>query len=175
MFHQKREIFFFSGKFISFTYYQNSKSSHMKNFIFALALGLLAIATPVLAQKDISKAFKLKSEVAGKSAVQAQKDTATNAVEKAQSVRIPGVWSTVSVQAFLRKLSGTPAGKVYFEGSLTGASNSWDKADSVTVLNVANQTKIFNVTPSKYVFYRIRFAGSGTQSTEFSSLAVARN
>lgn len=145
----------------------------MKNLILVLALAILS-ASPVLAQRSASKAYRFKSDVVGKTATQAAKDTATNAVEKSQSVQILGFWNTVSVQVFLRKLTGTPAGKVYYEGSLNGAANTWDKADSITVYNIANQTKIFNTTPSKYVFYRIRFAGTGTQTTEFYSIAVAR-
>lgn len=146
----------------------------MKNLILALAFALLATVTPALAQKEVSKAFKLKSDVAGKTTTQAAKDTASGTVEKSQSVAIAGFWNTVSVQTMLKKLTGTPAGKVYFEGSLNGAANSWDKADSLTVLNVATQTKVFNVSPSKYVYYRVRFVGTDTHTTEFYSFAVAR-
>jgi len=144
----------------------------MKNFILSLCLVLIAVAG--LQAQSASKGFKLLSDVPGKTAAQAQKDTAVNTTAKSQSAKLPGYYAIFSVQVQLDKISGTTAGKAYFEGSLTGTTNGWEKVDSLTLVNVASQTKVFASAPSKYVYYRIRVVPTGTQSTAFFSYGVAR-
>jgi len=138
------------------------------SFIFAFAL-LLSMSA---AAQTVSKSTQLLSDVPGKTAAQKQADTVANATTKTQSVQIAGYFDSVSIQASLTKISGTAAGKVYLLGSLDGSQ--YEKADSLTVANVATQTKVFTSNPSKYVYYRISFVGSGTQSTSFKSVAVYR-
>lgn len=144
----------------------------MKRFILSICLALLTIAG-VQAQ-SVSKGFKLLSTVSGKTAAQAQKDTAVNTTAKSQQIKLPGYYDIVSVQTQFDKISGTTAGKAYFEGSLTGTTNGWEKVDSLTLTNVASQVKVFSSAPSKYVYYRIRVVPTGTQSTAFFSFGIAR-
>lgn len=143
----------------------------MKSIVLSLCFALLCVG--VQAQKSISKGFRLVSDVTGKTSAQAQKDTAVNTTAKSQTAYIPGYYSTVSVQVDLTKISGTAAGKVYFEGSLN-KTGQFEKVDSLTLANVTAQSKVFNVTPGRFVYYRIRVAPTGTQSTAFQSFAVAR-
>lgn len=153
----------------------------MRNKISLILLGLsLAVSSFVQGQalqksESVSAPSILTSNVVGKTAAQSIADTLVNAATKTQTVKIPGYWDVVSIQANLTKISGTTAGKVYLLGSLDNVS--FDRAgglDSLTVSNVTLQSKTFHVSPSRYVFYRIQFVGTGTQSTRFNSLAVTR-
>jgi hypothetical protein len=141
----------------------------MKSILLTLVFAIACIGV----QAQTSKAFPLKSDVAGKTSTQAKADTAVNTTAKSQTAVIPGYWATISVQVDLTRISGTTAGKLYYEGSLTG-SGVYEKVDSLTLANVAAQSKVFNSTPGKFVYYRVRVVPTGTQSTSFRSLAVAR-
>lgn len=117
--------------------------------------------------QTVSKLTPLKSNTTGKDS-----DTLANATTKNQTAKIDGYFDSVSIQTNLTKLSGTAAGKVYLLGSLDGVN--YVKDDSLTVANVTTQSKIFTSNPSKYVFYRVSFVGTGTQSVKFNSIAVHR-
>lgn len=139
---------------------------------------MLFSAFTAYGQKSVSKAFKLKSDVTGKTVAQAVMDTAVNTTAKSQSAYIPGYYSSVSVQTDFRKISGTigTGTKAYLEGSLIKgtAASTYEKVDSVSLANVTSQSKVFSVVPGRYVYYRVRVVGVGTHATEFKSLAVAR-
>lgn len=150
----------------------------MKNIIL-IALTVLFAAFNADAQtRAVSKGIKLKSDVAGKTQVQATLDTAVNTTAKSQSAYIPGFANSVSVQTDFRKISGTigAGSKAYLEGSLTkgNAASQYEKVDSVSLANVTNQQKVFVVVPGKFVYYRVRVVGVGTHATEFKSFAVQR-
>lgn len=145
----------------------------MRNRILSIIF-LLAAAFTVQAQ-GVSKGYTLLSDVSGKTATQKQADTISAATTtKTQTAKIEGFWNSVSVQVELNRISGTANGKVILYGSLNGSS--YEKVDSLaTVYNVAQQTKVFQSVPSKYVWYRVTYTtGSGTQSVAFKSYAVAR-
>lgn len=150
----------------------------MRNFLTIICLALtvcFSCANNAQAQSQtVSKKFRVYSDNVLKTAAQKTMDTATNGNAKAQVAYIPGFFNTVSIQVQMRRLSGTLAGKLYFLGAVTNDANAFEKVDSLTLVNVANQVKIFNVTPSKYVYYKVQLAPTGTNSTEFKSLAVAR-
>lgn len=147
----------------------------MKNIltIICLCLTVCLSCASVQAQSQ-SSSVTLYSDVPNKTTAQKQADTLANAATKSQSRSIPGYYDNIAVQVELNRISGTAAGKVYLRGSLNGTS--YEKFDSLTVANVAQQTKIFNVAPSKYTFYQIQFVGGvgATQSVAFKSMAVPR-
>lgn len=146
----------------------------MRNFLTIICLALtvcFSCANNAQAQSQ-SSSVTLYSDVPNKTAAQRQADTLANAATKSQTRSIPGYFDNVAVQVELNRISGTAAGKVYLRGSINGTS--YEKFDSLTVANVAQQTKIFNVAPSKYTFYQIQFVGTGTQSVAFKSVALPR-
>lgn len=147
----------------------------MKRFIYSAIIVLFA-ALSVNAQSK-SDGLTLLSDVANKTNAQKQADTVANAGTKTQTVKIAGFQSSVSVQATVTRISGTVNAKVYLMGSLTGNANEFEKADSVSLVNVATpQVKVFSSVPSKYVFYRVQVTGGSgaTQSLAVKSYAVFR-
>ena len=127
--------------------------------------------------QTVSKSAILISDASKLLPSQKVADTLANATTKTQTLKIDGYNDMVSVQANLTKISGTAAGKVYLLGSLDGTNYARaGGADSLTVLNVTSQSKIFDVVPSKFVYYRIQFVGASgaTQSVRFNSLALIR-
>lgn len=118
-----------------------------------------------------SESFTLYSDVPNKTTAQKQSDTITTGT-KTQTNKIAGYYNIAAVQVEVNKISGTGAGKAILYGSLNGTS--YEKVDSLTIVNVTQQTKVFSLVPSKYVFYRISVSVTGTQSLAFKSLAVAR-
>jgi hypothetical protein len=148
----------------------------MKKVSILLILPMLLLTAMSFGQ-TASRSQILTSDASKALASQKVADTLANATTKTQTAKIDGFNDMVSVQAVLTKISGTAAGKVYLLGSLDGTNFvRAGGSDSLTVLNVTTQSKIFEVTPSKYVHYRIQFVGGtgATQSVRFNSLAVYR-
>lgn len=150
----------------------------MRNLFLSIALLLIGV---VCQAQGVSKAYPMYSDIPGKTAAQMLKDTiAGGGTAESQTVKIDGYHSNVSVQVNLKKLSGTLAGKLFLYGSLTGGKTAtsaaqYEKVDSLTLGNYTSTfVKVFKVAPSNYVFYRIQMEPTGTNSTEFSSTAVAR-
>lgn len=150
--------------------YNRSKIFNMKRLLFSLLFALVAFAG--IAQSS-SESIPLLSDVAGKTTAQKQRDTISTGTET-QSAKIAGYRDVVSIQVEVNRLSGTAGGTAILQGSLYGTANTFVNIDTLTFTNVAAQTKIFEVNPSKYVFYRVAVTVSGTQSLDFRSLAVAR-
>lgn len=153
----------------------------MKNLILSVLLLFAACLAVDVQAQGVSKAYPMYSDIPGKTDAQKLKDTiAGGAAAESQTVAIEGYYSTIAVQVNLKKLSGTLAGKLYLYGSLTGGKTAtsaaqYEKVDSLTLGNYTSTfVKVFKVTPSNYVWYRVEMAPTGTNSTEFSSKAVAR-
>ena len=143
-----------------------------KILAIAIPIALLFCSATTFGQST-SKTQPLKSDIANKTAAQAVADTIlTGALTKSQSAEITGYNDMVSVQVTFNRISGATAGKAYLLGSIDGTN--YAPVDSVTLVNVAKQSKIFSVVPSKYVRYQIQAVGTGTQSTRFNSIALIR-
>ncbi|CAG5001852.1 hypothetical protein DYBT9275_02754 [Dyadobacter sp. CECT 9275] len=135
-------------------------------------IGALDAAHAQVKDKDKSESrfLPLISKTTGKTI-----DTLSNATTKRQTVKAEGYYNTVSIITTLKKNSGTMAGKLYFQLSHDGIHFARaGGADSLTVTNVDSLSKEFNISPSRALFYRIEFVGSGTQSTRFNSTAILR-
>jgi hypothetical protein len=135
------------------------KSFNMKSFLsLFLSLVMLAAFTIVPTKHSDAQIVKTYS-VVGK----VKTDTVGSAADTAfVSLSLDGTFK--SVELFAKKVSGTVAGKQYFEGkSLDGGS--WVKLDSLTMADVAtDQLKLISVpSPRTYQAYRVSvYSATGT-------------
>lgn len=89
-------------------------------------------------------------------------DTIANTATVRLLAKVTTASDVATFQLVNEKLSGTAAGKTYFEGSLDGTN--YIKLDSFTNVNVTTNTKFFTDNPSKYIWYRLSSTGVGTMS-----------
>ncbi len=119
----------------------------MKKLLFFLALaGSFLIAQPARAQSAIS--------------VVGTNDTLVNTDAETFTVRMAKVYPTVAIQAVVTKVSGTVAGYAISQVSVDGTN--YVDLDTLTLTNVASQTKIWTYSNSPYLYHRVRFTSSGT-------------
>ncbi len=105
----------------------------------------------------------------------------TNTATVACSLQVVNAANTVSIQAIIAKTSGTLAGTITLQGSIDGVT--WETADTsmvsgavtYTVTNVASQGKIFVITGSPYLYYKLSWTGTGTMVGTLSGYVLPRN
>jgi len=69
-----------------------------------------------------------------------------------------------SFQSTVTRVSGTAAGKVYFEGTTDG--NAWVRLDSLVLTNQVTNSKFFNISTQPTCYsYRAYYISSGTQTS----------
>lgn len=110
--------------------------------------------------------------------INAVSDTITNTGTGYVGYRVKNAYNTVTIQAVVTRLSGTAAGTVTLQGSNDGinyvtVSASYSDAQTLSVSNVATQSKLFVVTGSPYAYYRLSYAGSGTMSCTLKGYLLA--
>lgn len=96
-------------------------------------------------------------------------DTVVNAGTENLLLSVRGGYAVGAFQVQNTKVSGTVAGKTYFEASVNGTN--YVTLDSLTNTNITTNTKIFIDAPCKYPYYRLRSVGSGTMSMITSAKA----
>jgi hypothetical protein len=74
-------------------------------------------------------------------------------------------YEQVSFQAKVTKISGTVAGYAYLQAS-NDNTNFSTISDSLTLTNVTTNTKIFVVSGNQFMYYRLKFEGSGTMAAK---------
>lgn len=106
-------------------------------------------------------------------------DTVTNGATKYMTIKVAKGYNSVSIQPLVTKVSGTAGGTVtlqasndgvnfttintgYVSNDVTAAPFTTGGAATLSVTNVAINSKIFVVRGSPYEFYRISYAGTGT-------------
>lgn len=106
----------------------------------------------------------------------ASTDTLTNAGTVSQLKQITGYHKVLSIQTTITKVTGTPAGTVVLYGSLDGTTyDTIPGTERFTITNVATQTIIWPLGESRYVYYKVVTAGSGTQSSRVKSYYILRD
>ena len=85
-------------------------------------------------------------------------NTETNTIALPQ---LTGGYYAIGIQAIVSRVSGTVGGTVFVQGSLDG-TNWVSISDTLTLTNVAAQSKIWAFTPSVYQYHRVAFGSSGT-------------
>jgi len=141
----------------------------MKKLLFILAL---FVGTSVMAQStyptiNSNKLSNLLSYVG-----HAVTDTITNATAEYQYGTVTGTNTAITVSALLTKGTGTPAGTLYFQGSLD--ATNWKTIASDTMTDTATQSLIYNQAPTYYTYYRVYVAASGTQSTYLNTKVLVK-
>jgi hypothetical protein len=94
-------------------------------------------------------------------------DTATNTGTTYLQISLTKFWHKAEIQAVVTKVSGTAAGTVTVQGSIDGTNYvtvdaNYISSSTMTVTNVATSTKMFTITSSPYLYYRLSYTGSGT-------------
>ena len=79
---------------------------------------------------------------------------------------------TVAIQATAVKLGGTLAGKVYLQHTLNGTD--YITIDSLTLTNVSRSSKIFTITTTPAVKYKLSFQTTGTVSARAEAYIIRR-
>ncbi len=88
-----------------------------------------------------------------------------NTASDSATIKVTSAYTSASFQSVVTKVSGTPAGTVKLYGSLDGTNFvNIASTDSLIITNVAKCTHIWNVAPSKYLWYRLVAVGAGTMN-----------
>lgn len=141
----------------------------MKKFLFILALfgGLSVKAQSTYPTINPNKLSNLLSFVG-----HAATDTITNATAEYQYGTVTGTNTAITVSVLLTKGTGTPAGTLYFQGSIDGTV--WKTIASDTLTNTTTQELVYNQAPTYYTYYRVYVAASGTQSTYLNTKVLVK-
>lgn len=96
-------------------------------------------------------------------------DTITNSGTANLTFQPKGGQIGISAQVIVTKLSGTVGGTCVLQGSLSGGT-SWDNisTDTLTLTDVASQTKVWQIAPAIYPNVRCLCTGSGTMAAEIA-------
>lgn len=137
----------------------------MKKLFFAC---LMILAAAITAADSKAQVYSMLSTVGNTS------DTVANTATEVLTKQVPGTYSVLAVQAVVTKISGTAAGTVILQGSIDGTNYYAVGDDTLTMTDVASKTHIWVVTPSKYLYYRLSYTGSGTMSCRLQGTLMAR-
>ena len=96
-------------------------------------------------------------------------DTVVNTATVNLSLIVRNFYQTGVFQVTNTKLSGTAAGKTYFQGSVDGVN--YVNLDSLTNTNKTTNTAVFNQSPPRFPYYRFSYTGTGTMSVITSGKA----
>ena len=104
-------------------------------------------------------------------------DTITNTGTGIVTLPVLNHCTRVGIQVVIDRISGTAGGTVTLQGSLDGTNYVTVKAayttsSTLSVSNVAAQSKIFVVTGSPYKYYRLSYAGTGTMVCKMSGYLI---
>lgn len=101
--------------------------------------------------------------------------TVTDAGTQNLAIKIPGSWTDLTFQLNVTKVTGTPAGTAFLQGSLDGVNYATvPGTDTLTLTNVASITKVWALNRSRFLFYNVKVVGTGTQSTTVGALYLSR-
>lgn len=91
-------------------------------------------------------------------------DTLVNATSDSVLYQVKGTYANVSVQAVFTKVSGTVAGRALLYASIDGINYVQVNTDTLAFTNIANNTKVWVLNQSNYMYYKVKFTGVGTMS-----------
>jgi environmental stress-induced protein Ves len=104
------------------------------------------------------------------STMTASKNILTNADTSTHQLDLAGQinnFEVITVQVIGTKTSGTVAGTAVLTGSLDGTNYFAVGADTLTLANVATNSKVWQVDKSRYRYYRVKVITSGTQVSSY--------
>lgn len=100
-------------------------------------------------------------------------DTVANTATVNHTLKIPLYYPVGTIQVVNTKVSGTVAGNSILQGSCDNGS-TWINLDTLVNTNQTTNTKFFDVSPAKYLHYRVSTTGSGTMVMKSKVWAVLR-
>lgn len=102
-------------------------------------------------------------------------DTNTNAMSGyLYTSKQSGNEGNFSFQYVGTKISGTVAGVVTLEGSLDGINYTRVMSDSLLLTDVTTNTKVWDVTAQKRLYYRTKVTTTGTVSLQNKGFYITR-
>ena len=101
-------------------------------------------------------------------------DTIVNTASVSVSQTYSSEYGNVAFQAVVTKVSGTVAGTVLLQGSLDGTNYVDISTDTLSLTDVATQSKLWSVDANPYKYYRLKGTGSGTMAAIIAGYALAR-
>lgn len=152
----------------------------MKKLGLLLVAGLLLLAGPAMSQAFVlgtttTNASGQTSGILRSTPTHTAVDTVSNATAKHQYATINGYQHIVAIQAVYTEISGTSAGTIKLYGSIDGTRYERVGTDSLAITDITTaQTHIFQVAPSKHVYYRLTTQGAGTMSGKLDGSWMTR-
>lgn len=98
----------------------------------------------------------------------------TGALTVTKYITLTGGYSTVSVQAVITKVSGTPAGNGKLYGTIDGTNYVQIGTDTLAIANQTTSTKIWTITNIPYAKLKIVYTGVGTMNALAKTWYIAR-
>lgn len=140
----------------------------MKKILLAglmVAIAAMAVFIPEKSEAQVINLISTGNSLA--------RDTVTNTAAKNLVTILKGYKATVGIQVDVTKISGTLAGTLIPVCSNDGVNYYAAGAGTFTVTDVASQGVLF-APPLGYVYYGVRWTGTGTMSGSFVAKLVAR-
>ena len=133
----------------------------MKKFLFLSAFIIALCTTGAQAQTRMT----------------ASADTNIDATTTTHTANLAGdlnTFETITIQAVGTKVSGTVAGTAILYGSIDGTTYHAIGADTLTLANVATNSKIWTLDKTRYKYYRVSVATTGTQKSVWKVWLLGR-
>lgn len=152
----------------------------MKKFGLLLVAALMICSAPAMSQAfsfgtNTTNASGQTSGILRSTPTHAAVDTVTNATAKHQYATINGYQNLIGIQASYIEISGASAGTIKLYGSINGTNYEQIGTDSLLITDVTtSQGKIFQIAPSKHVYFRLTAQGTGTMSGKLDGKWITR-
>ncbi len=109
-------------------------------------------------------------------------DTIVNTATEACSLKVNNSYKSLSIHALITKISGTVAGTLTLQGTIDGVT--WVTVDTATFVsdglatytatNVTSQSKVWIVSGSPYLWFKLSYTGTGTMSATLKGYILPR-
>jgi hypothetical protein len=136
----------------------------MKKFVLAIFAISLAFIIPAISNKA-------EAQITRQQSITAADDTLVNTDTANVALTFDGSWK--SVEAWVKEVSGTTGGMVYFMGEFLHGTD-FAKLDSLTLTDVTTaQYKLFTVpNPRLYKSFKLQYIHAGTGVMEIKAFYV---
>jgi hypothetical protein len=107
----------------------------------------------------------------------ASADTNTNAMTSTHIATLSGdamTYDVLTIQVVGTKVSGTVAGTAVLYGSVDGVNYQAIGTDTLTLANTATNSYIWTLDKTRYKYYRVSVATTGTQVSAWKAWILGR-
>ncbi len=102
-------------------------------------------------------------------------DTITDAGNGYLSLQVQGTYSQISIEVVVTKISGTVAGSVVLQASIDGTNYYNISTDSLNNTDVTTNKKIWVLSGSQYLYYKVYQVGAGTMAASVKAYLYANS